>query len=654
METVETPREYVEAPGRCPECHAPLAHDQRYCLNCGARRGPLPPMVATAIDDLAQPAPVVIHALPEGDDEADDPDERLLPAPRTVSFAVMAMLAFGVVAGSLTQPGGVESLARNLVLSLPPSSPPTTIASTPSAGGGGGNAGSGAAPAPTPTTAASTPQQTSTVAATTTATTPTTTSGSPTGLLGLPPIKHVFLIVLSGQGYTQAFGVSTGHPYLAKTLRAQGELVQNYYSVAPSSLANGIALMSGQGPTAQTAANCPVFTDITPGTISKYSQVLGAGCAYPAKTVTLPNELTKTGRRWRAYIQGIQNGPKGQPATCRRPPLGVADPNQAARPHDPYVTWRNPFVYFDSLRSRSQCAKNDVALGRLATDLKKVSTTPALSYIAPDPCHDGSDTPCTTGAPAGLAQSDRFLKTVVPEIEKSPAYKQDGLIVVTFDQTSQTGPAPDTTSCCNQPAFPNLAGGGAGTGTGVTSPTGTTTTGTTTTGTTTTGTTTTGATSTGTTTASASGTGTTTSGTATTGTTTAGGSTTTTSSTSTTPANCPPPTTTTGTTTGTTTPTTTGTTTTTSTGAGTTTTTGTGTGTTGSCTGTGAPPAGGQVGALLISQYVKAGSADTVDPFNHFSLLKTIEDLFRLKHLGYSSDAALPEFDTAIFNANHP
>jgi phosphatidylinositol-3-phosphatase len=57
------------------------------------------------------------------------------------------------------------------------------------------------------------------------------------------------------------------------------------------------------------------------------------------------------------------------------------------------------------------------------------------------------------------------------------------------------------------------------------------------------------------------------------------------------------------------------------------------------------------VGALLLSRYVKAGSSDAVDTFNQFSLLKTIEDLFSLRHLGYSSDAAVPEFDSAIFNA---
>ena len=38
-----------------------------------------------------------------------------------------------------------------------------------------------------------------------------------------------------------------------------------------------------------------------------------------------------------------------------------------------------------------------------------------------------------------------------------------------------------------------------------------------------------------------------------------------------------------------------------------------------------------------------------MDTFNHFSLLKSIEDLFGLKPLGYARDSALPVFDSAIF-----
>ena len=77
----------------------------------------------------------------------------------------------------------------------------------------------------------------------------------------MPPVKHVFMVVLSDQGYDADVRPHPNDPYLAKTLVAKGELVQNYYAVAGSPLANEIALVSGQGPNPDTAADCPKYTD---------------------------------------------------------------------------------------------------------------------------------------------------------------------------------------------------------------------------------------------------------------------------------------------------------------------------------------------------------------------------------------------------------
>jgi hypothetical protein len=96
--------------------------------------------------------------------------------------------------------------------------------------------------------------------------------------------------------------------------------------------------------------------------------------------------------------------------------------------------------------------------------------------------------------------------------------------------------------------------------------------------------------------------------------------------------------------------TTVGTTTTSQTTTASTTTTAPASGGTGQTTPTGG---GGQVGLLLISPYVKPGTADLVDYYNHFSLLATIENLFGVKRLGYAGDLSLPVFDAAIFNG-HP
>ena len=49
-----------------------------------------------------------------------------------------------------------------------------------------------------------------------------------------------------------------------------------------------------------------------------------------------------------------------------------------------------------------------------------------------------------TGAPGGLAQADTFLSQWVPAIMAAPAYRDGGLIVITFDEGS------DSAACCGE------------------------------------------------------------------------------------------------------------------------------------------------------------------------------------------------------------
>jgi phosphatidylinositol-3-phosphatase len=539
--------------------------------------------------------------------------------PRAAGVAVMAMLAFGVVVGS-----GASSLANSgapvlVALARKPAAPTTTSSaaatSTPPA------QQQSSPPQTQQTVTETAPAQTVTAAAPSTTTSGAGTSTTPAANpSGLPPVKHVFLIVLSGQGYQQMYGADTDLPYLAHELLPKGELLTNYYAVAPSPLANAVALISGQGPTQQTAADCPTFTAIAPATLGHDGQVLGDGCTYPKTTPTLANQLMAKGYTWKAYVEGINDGPTGVAKTCRRPTLGAADAANAPQTGDPYVTWRNPFVYFDSLTARKACSKDDVGLGQLTRDLRSKKTTPSFSYIVPGTCDDGSQLPCVPGATPDAQQADAatdaFLKSVVPAIEHSPAYKHGGLIAITSDEAPQSGPGADRSACCSNPTYPNLQGG------------------TTTAPTTTTTSTTTGSSST--TTAAPL-----------TGPTTTTSATTNAATSTTTPTTTTAATTTTPTTSG---PTTTGTTTTSTTTSGT-----TSTGTTpvgnGETTPTGG---GGQVGLLLISSYVKPNTADTIDYYNHFSLLRSIEKLFGLKYLGYAGNIQLSTLDAGTFNAYTP
>jgi hypothetical protein len=52
---------------------------------------------------------------------------------------------------------------------------------------------------------------------------------------------------------------------------------------------------------------------------------------------------------------------------------------------------------------------------------------------------------------------------------------------------------------------------------------------------------------------------------------------------------------------------------------------------------------GDRVGGVLLSPFLKAGTVSNV-PFNHYSMLKTVEDIFGLSHLGYAGQPGLQGF----------
>jgi hypothetical protein len=466
---------------QCGECGAPLVHDQRYCLQCGTRRGTLPAHVAGLFAGIIERGRrVATPSRPEG--------ERLVPqthwydswaqAPRAAAVAVLSMLGFGVVVGSLVT-GSAASVLPSVVVAL---SPPSRAADQLGAGAGGGSdsgGGGGGTKTITVTSGAGTTGggggDAGGVSGGSAGIGGATSGLQPTG--NAPPIKHVFMIVFSNQGFNQTFGHSGNDPYLAKTLVQQGELVQNYYAVAGGSLANEIALVSGQGPTPNTVNNCPVYTDVVPGDSGAKGQVLGTGCVYPKGTQTLADQLTAAGQQWKVYAETKGSAKAAQQEACRHPKLGAHE-NGRPTANDPQVTWRDPFMYFQSLAA-GRCPKNDVPLSELTSDLRSAGSTPALSYIVANPCHDGSDTPCAPHAKAGPAAADAFLESVVPMIMHSAAYKADGLIAITYDQAPQTGPNADSSSCCGNPkSYPNLVGfdsiGGTGGAAGATGPSGAT------------------------------------------------------------------------------------------------------------------------------------------------------------------------------------
>ena len=324
----------------------------------------------------------------------------------------------GVVSAALHDSNAVNPLAAAAVVALLEEQPAAVTAAAP--------APEEAIPSPAPSEPAPAPEETSSeplpasVPSAAPESLPSSTpeapeTPAPPSEPELPeagPVKHVFLISLASPGYEAAFGTTAPQmPYLAGTLRQQGVLLTNYSLLDAAALPNGFAAISGQAPTADSKADCPEYEK----------------CLFPVETLTLADQFGPARFTWHAYLEDMAD-PEGKPANCVHP---EPDEIEAPAPGG-YSATSNPFVYFHSLLDLGDCATNDVPLTELSKDLKKTDNTANFSYIAPDQCNAGFRGQCPEGFAGGPAAADVWLEKTTGEILASPAYKQDGLLIVSF------------------------------------------------------------------------------------------------------------------------------------------------------------------------------------------------------------------------------
>jgi hypothetical protein len=206
---------------------------------------------------------------------------------------------------------------------------------------------------------------------------PNTPVAAPTSLPTATPSPatttqgSLFLIVMENRSYDQA--IAGG--YTAQLARTYA-VATNYHGVSHPSLPNYLALTSGS------------TWDIADDGYHRLPQTgLGA-------------QLTQAGTPWRAYMEGMSG-------TCFSSPY-------------PYALKHNPFGYYGG-----SCPSQVVPLSRFDTDLQQ-GDTPRFVWITPGLCHDGHD--CST------AVADRWLAQIVPQILASDAWKNNGLLVITWDE----------------------------------------------------------------------------------------------------------------------------------------------------------------------------------------------------------------------------
>jgi phosphatidylinositol-3-phosphatase len=182
--------------------------------------------------------------------------------------------------------------------------------------------------------------------------------------------SHVFVIVMENRSYSQALSGS----YTA-VLAKKYSVATDYHGVSHPSLPNYLALTSGS----------------TWGITDDGYHRLPAG--------GLGAQLTSAGVVWRAYMEGMTKG-------CFNSPY-------------PYALKHNPFAYYGG-----SCPSQVVDFSHFAADLK--GEVPRFVWITPGLCHDGHD--CST------ATADQWLAQTVPQILATDAWKNNGLLLITWDE----------------------------------------------------------------------------------------------------------------------------------------------------------------------------------------------------------------------------
>lgn len=193
---------------------------------------------------------------------------------------------------------------------------------------------------------------------------------------GPRPAAHVFVIVLENTSYQLALR----QPYIA-SLAERYAVATNYRAVATPSLPNYLVITSG--------STWGIADD-------QYHRLPPGG---------IGAQLTRAGIAWKAYMEGFTGD-------CVNSPY-------------PYALKHNPFAYYGG-----GCPANVVPMTELASDLN--DGTPQFSWITPGLCNDGHD--------CGVRASDRWLAQVVPEITSAPAWRKDGVLFITWDESSGGDP----------------------------------------------------------------------------------------------------------------------------------------------------------------------------------------------------------------------
>ena len=208
----------------------------------------------------------------------------------------------------------------------------------------------------------------------------------------IPKSNHVVIVLEENHSYSSVVG-SSAMPYF-NSLAAQNVLLTNYYANTHPSIGNYLELTAGQ-----------IITNS-----DGYSSTITAD--------NIIRHMLTAGKTWKSYAQSI-------------PSVGYVGGDAY-----PYIRHHNPLSYFSDVVNSSVQRLNLVPFTQFATDMAN-NQLPDFSFIVPDQHHNAHDCPVgmsTCSDAQKLAAADAFLKANIAPLLANPAFQQDGLLIVVFDE----------------------------------------------------------------------------------------------------------------------------------------------------------------------------------------------------------------------------
>jgi acid phosphatase len=199
-------------------------------------------------------------------------------------------------------------------------------------------------------------------------------------------IKHVVIVMEENANYSSVVG-STSMPYLNSVIASYG-LATQYYANTHPSIGNYEMLVTGQVLTnddSETPASFPISVD------------------------NIVRELSANGKTWKAYAEDL-------------PSIGYIGGDTGN-----YAVRHVPLAYLTDVQDSATTRQGLVPFTQFATDLA-AGKLPDFSFVTPNLCNDAHN--CSLGT------ADAWLKTNIAPLLTSSPFKDDGLLIITFDESA--------------------------------------------------------------------------------------------------------------------------------------------------------------------------------------------------------------------------